>query len=140
MDRKAHLVIGVPVHDYEEARAVLKRLGVPADTVDKAAWLSKIIVQKELVFKGQRHEIRIRFDREQNADWPSSFPVGHNEKNTDAAVFFFLTSKYGGAVLDRGAEHSVPEPLPIDPLDLVGILDQVRAWWPEAQLLLWTRS
>ena len=89
------------------------------------------------MYRGVPFDVSVTFMHEMDGeDFPTPDP---EEMYTDAMVGFNLTERYRGAILD--AEYTNggrPEPFMFDPAELVVILDQVRLWWPEAQVAIWT--
>ncbi|GEM_PF-7068937 len=140
MPWQAQLFIGVSVHSWTEARSVLDRLGVSHASVDDDDLFHMPDEQcrkTEVVFRGTRFTVVIAPQREREGDTP--FPVPDAESYTDAIVGFPLTSRYSPAILDQGYEHGRPEPFVIDLDAARAILDEVHAFWPEAQCMMWDK-
>jgi len=64
------------------------------------------------------------------------WPVERDEYYSDAIVGFSLTTRYAPGILNR--KGSRPEPFEFDPQDILDILENVHAWWPDAKALLWS--
>ena len=143
MPWQAQLFIGVSVHDNEEVREVFQKLGrhdldaLDADELEEELWEEPSVKKELWVPEGSesvKQEITIYFQRE--SEGGSDWPVPRDEAYTDAIVGFALTSRYRPAILDKGHEHGRPEPFEFNPQDILDILEQVHAWWPEAKALL----
>lgn len=134
MPWQAQLFIGVPVHDYDEARQILGKLGAFLKGYDDES-LCNTAANKTVNFRGKVRQITIGFSREAEGGCP--FPMPKSEPYTDAIVGFYLTARYSPALLDEGHKHGRPEPFCFDPLEVADLLKQVREWWPEAQAIIW---
>jgi hypothetical protein len=157
MPWQGHLFIGQKVHDYGEVIEIFQKLGVTEldalgeklksasdentksdieQEVQEALW-DMSSVERTIHYKGVDWPVRIDFAHE--GEGGADFPVDKDERYTDAAVCFHLTQRYRGAILDFEDQHGGRhEPFAFDPLELQEILVQVRSWWPDAQVLIWT--
>lgn len=135
MPWQAHLFVGVPVHNYDEVRAVFTKLGIGTALAVKDEDLSGVSKRASVKHRGKVFRVAIAFMREYEGG--CEFPVGIEEKYTDAIVGFELTSRYKGAILDAKEPNGRPEPFVFDPNDCAAILKQVREWWPAARLMIW---
>ena len=132
---QGQLLIGQPVTAYQDVRDVFASLGV--DTTGVADYdLSGLESEHAISWRGREIEVIIAFSAGRGGG--STFPARPDDNAADALVGFDLTSKYVGAVLDQDCPHGRPEPFVFDPLEVAGILFQVRTWWPAAQAILWT--
>jgi len=167
MPWQGQLLIGQSVKDYGEVVEIFRKLGVShpelfaqgeklknaiASGLDKKLireiesdlWelTDEVSLPRTIVHKGVEHKVEIAFrhEGEGGAEFPTLKMYGDDDLSyTDACVFFSLTSRYRGAVLDAKHERGGrPEPFEFDPQDIVDILAQVRVWWPEAKAMIWT--
>ena len=141
MPWQGHLFIGQKVRNYQEAAEIFKSLGVEIEAFDndEDAWevFDGISLKKEVEYQGVNYPIEIDFMHESEGGY--DFPVANDEDYTDAAVAFHLTQRYSGAILDHEHQHGGrPEPFEFDPIELDVILREVRTWWPNAKLMIWT--
>lgn len=131
MPWQAHLFVGQGVRTYSDVRLIFGKLGVEKERMDIADWaVGEIVVKRQLTVG----EVKIRFVFE--AESGDSFPVPRNAP-INAFVGFPLTSRYKGAILDRKFPNGRPEPFRLDLVEIQLILDQVRVWWPEAEILMY---
>jgi hypothetical protein len=115
MPWQAQLFIGVPVHDYDEARQILGNLGAVLKGYDDEI-LGETAVSKTVNFRGKARPITVAFMQESEGGCP--FPVPKSEPYTDAIVGFDLTARYSPALLDEGHKTGRPEPFCFDPLEV----------------------
>jgi hypothetical protein len=134
----------IGVHELDELGTKLNGASTPEERDEIEEYIQEFIwdelqdVKRKIWHKGIEFEVNIEFQHEAEGgtEFPSRDDYG---EYTDAAVYFSLTSRYRGAVLDAKHEHGGrPEPFEFDPQDILDILIQVRKWWPEAQALIWT--
>lgn len=145
MSWQAQLYIGVPVHSAAEARAMLDRLGVDHTRFDDydlflmwdAEGGREVGRETAITFRGTQFTACITPRREREGG--TELPVSPTDAYTDAIVGFALTSRYRPAILDQGNESGRPEPFVIDLDAARAILEEIRAFWPEAQLMVWDR-
>jgi hypothetical protein len=138
---QAQLFIGQPVRSYEEARAILTKLGVTSALAETGDTDLPNVIWKviPMTYLGKKFagEVYFSIEREGGSRFPT--PKGQNQNYTDAAVVLDLTSRYEGSILDAEETHGRPEPFVFDPIEVADLLTQVRAVWPEAQALIWGR-
>lgn len=142
MPYQAHLFIGERVGTFDDARGVLRRLGVrddqmPEDEEEFDEHLrdglaeSFALPERQIIYRGTQYAaIPFLFAEEFPAEEPTS-------DYTCALIGIPLTSRYRGAILDvdyvRGGR---PEPFEINLDDAADLLRQVQEWWPTAKLLM----
>lgn len=147
MPWQAHLWIGVPVANDQQARDALAQLGRP-DLVDQ---VDDVVSNVADVFDNAQPPVTIpvrlehgglvldppcvKFRRE--AEGGSDWPAPSNESYTDAVIGFQITSHFAPTLLDAGHPHGRSEPFIIDVDACQRFLAQVRKHWPQAQLLMW---
>jgi hypothetical protein len=165
MPWQGHLLIGQRVHDWVEVLEIFRTLGVHefdalydrtqkpgydplgedrdwSDDlnveIQEAIWDMETKLERTIVHKGVTYEVQIEFRHE--GEGGALFPVPKDEEYTDACVYFSLTQRYRGAVLDFAHEKGGrPEPFEFDPQDIAHVLAQVNEWWPEAKAMIWTK-
>jgi hypothetical protein len=137
MPWQAQLFIGQPVHNGQEVIDILKGLGVETTStryeIDEDHEIEMTTLKKAIIVKRKavKVDIELYIEEEGGVRWP----VDKNEDYTDALIGFPLTSRYVAGLLNT--KESRPEPFVFDPLEVYDILTQVRAWWPQAQAMLW---
>lgn len=91
----------------------------------------------EIKYKGETHKVTIEFmfESEGGSQWPDQ--VIDYEDYTDALVGFEITSRYAEGILNHNGSR--PEPFRLDLEGIIDIRDQVRKFWPEAQIYVWNR-
>lgn len=134
MPSQAQLYIGQRVHDFEEIEALYKKLGVDTTDVDPEDPYTLYDCEKSVKLNYQGEEVTLllgfHYDNE------GSFPVPRDEDYSSALVGISLTSRYAPTLLDRGHEHGRPDPFELDLGALASLLEQVRTFWPEAEVLM----
>lgn len=143
MPWQAHLFIGEVVHDYVEIKEVLDKLGIDYshimdnDDLFSGEAYKKVIlhIPGELGTTGKNFTVAIQPMKE--SEGGTCFPVNKSNPYTDAIVGFELTSRYDPSILDRDYKHGRPEPFVINLNEANVLLQQVRKFWPEAQLIMW---
>jgi len=136
MPWQAQLYIGVPVRNYAEIREVLKQLKVKIPKMsDEDLLYEQPGLETHVKYKNKLFKIDVHPMHEDEGG--STFPVAPDEDCPNAIVGFPLTDRYRGAILDAHIPRGRPEPFVFDPLECQALLKQVRAWWPEARLMIW---
>jgi len=142
MPWQAHLFIGEPIATYEQAAAILIKLGAdPAqveakkDELDYHAPEDLGTPKRSITYRGVVHEVApaVFVEGEAGDSFPEQDPKA---MNTFAMVCFPLTTRYSPEILDVGNPHGRPDPFIIDMDGVADILRQVREWWPEAQFMV----
>lgn len=130
MPDQGQLFIGEITSSYEQVRDVLEKLGVSVDvgdqTLEDALCDDLFHLEKYVVDDGKTRRVKVEFH------WSSE--TGPDE----SLVGIELTSRYSPAILDEGMPHGREEPFVVDVERIQTILAQVREWWPDARLILWT--
>lgn len=121
MPGQSQLYVGQPVDSYEAAVAVYERLGIEVG---------------EDVFDGRGEGRVVEF---RGREVPVYICGMREDETGERAVGFALTGRYEEAVLDAGKDKGRPDLFVFDPADIEGVLEEVRAWWPEAVVFLWDR-
>jgi hypothetical protein len=136
MPWQAQLYIGVPVRNYAEIRRTFKQLKVkvPKKLADEDLFYDAPGLDTLVRYKGRFFLVSVHAMHE---DEGGEFPVEDDDDSPCAIVGFPLTDRYKGAILDAHIPHGRPEPFVFDPLECQALLKQVRAWWPEAKLMIW---
>ena len=112
MPTQGDLFIGEPAKDRAEAEAIYRKLGIDGRGAERT-----------VTYKGRQFLIYI---------------YGMQDVDSyERAVAFNLTRRYRGAILDIDRERT--DPFTVDPQDLANLLAEVRTWWPDAKVFLWTR-
>lgn len=134
MPTQAQLYIGERVHDFEEIEALYEKLGVDTAAADPEDPYTLYDCQKPVTlnYRGETVTLSLGFYN----DNEGSFPVPKDEAYSSALVGIALTSRYAPTLLDRGHEHGRPDPFEVDVGALADLLEQVRDFWPEAEVLM----
>lgn len=139
MPHQAHLFIGQPVRDYLEIREVFGKLDVQTSGISDDELFEKSIGKTvALDYGGRKLDVQISLHWELEDGNP--FPVPGTVDATTVAVAVALTGRYRGKILDGSEPHGRPDLFCFDPEEILGLLSQVRQFWPEARVFVWDRS